>query len=145
GVREEHGPGTRDRLGRQPTGTVDALAQAHDLHPAGQLDQVAARLGQVRHEQPHRVGPAVDRRYPGHVTTLATGRHRPAVAGGRREWTERPRGGTGAGTSVSRTDLAWGTAGRLEPAPRGRQPAVPPPPASSTNVRRSLRGVRRSR
>ena len=65
------GEGARERLGREPPGAVDALAEPHDLHLAVQVDE-RARLGvDVGDEQADRVGAAVDRGDPGRCVMRA--------------------------------------------------------------------------
>jgi hypothetical protein len=78
GVAGEHDAGALDRLRREPAGTVDALAEPHDLHPPGHVREGRTgrgwlgragrgRIREVGHEEPDGVGSTVDRRHPRHA------------------------------------------------------------------------------
>src|SRR5690606_31196646 len=84
GVIDECGASAGDRFGAQASGAVHVLPQPDDLHPTGQVDQSYTAVwsgAYVGYQQSDRVGPAVDRRHPGHPATLTVWRGTPAVAG----------------------------------------------------------------
>src|SRR5664280_244861 len=64
GVLPQNGERPGERVRVQPTGPVDFLAEAHDLHPAQHVVQSSGRRVDVGHQQAQRVGAAVQRRNP---------------------------------------------------------------------------------
>ena len=64
-----HGQRALQRLGREPPGAVDALAEPDDFHLALDVGQRPGPGVDVGDQQAHRVGAAVERRHPGHASS----------------------------------------------------------------------------
>ena len=76
-VVAQHTGGPGERLGRQPPGLVDPLAQPDDLHPARHVGELGPVKVDVRDQQPQRVRAAVHGGHPaGHED--GSGTHGPA-------------------------------------------------------------------
>ena len=138
GVALAGAEGALQRLGGEDPGAVDVLPEPHDLHPPVEVDQGACHRVDVGHEQPDRVGPAVDGGHPAHGhRPSAVGAGDPAAASVEPvPYRRRRRGRRRAGRAPVGQSASASSPNGLTPA---RRPARGPPGRAGTSPGRACR------